>query len=452
MCRGPVYPPEKRKGEVELKVCKFGGSSVANAAQIRKVRDIIQQDNGRRLIVVSAPGKRSGSDAKITDLLYTCHSKAAAGESFEDSFGIIKSRYLEIAADLEVGIPLEAVLDEIEEKIESGASADYAASRGEFLSGMMIADFLGAEFLDAEKVVRLTDDGQVDESSYRLLQEWIRGEGLVVLPGFYGRSPEGELKTFSRGGSDISGAIAARAVNAEVYENWTDVSGILMADPRIAENPKPIGQISYREIREMASIGANVFHEEAIAPVKSVGIPIHVMNTNDPGAAGTFIVAERDTDAAPVVGVSGKGPYRKIVAEKYPLNRYPGFSLKVEEKLKSVGCSAEFSLKGFDTLTLFVTAKDGGEKNWEKICRELMAETKADGCTAEGETMMIGVVGEGLMKEPRIPGYVLTALESAGIPVEAVNYGGSQVTMLIAIPSDRYKQAVQVLTETVSAF
>jgi len=433
-----------------VKVCKFGGSSVADAAQVRKVKAIIEADSSRRLIVVSAPGKRSKSDEKITDLLYTCHSLAEKGKSIDIPFGTIKSRYLEIAAELKTGTSLEPVIDEIGKKIQEGASADYAASRGEYLSGLMIADFLGAVCIDAERVIRLTDDGRVHESSYRLLSERVQGEDLVVLPGFYGATLEGELKTFSRGGSDISGAIAARAVHAEVYENWTDVSGILMADPRIAENPKPIEQITYREIREMASIGANVFHEEAIAPVKSIGIPINVKNTNDPSAVGTFITAGRDINAAPVVGVSGKKPYRKITIEKFMLGRYPGFSMEATEVLRTAGITVEFELKGFDTLTLFAGSGDKSGEEWDKIRQKLVREMNAESCTIGGEVAVIGIVGEGLMKEPRIAGQVVAALQSGNISIEAINYGGSPITMLAAVPVEKYNQVIRILADTVA--
>ncbi len=433
-----------------MKVCKFGGSSVAEAAQIRKVQRIVEEDLKRRFVVVSAPGKRSASDQKITDLLYLCHSLAEKGESIDEPFGIIRSRYLEIAEELKIGISLEEILGEIGEKIQGGASADYAASRGEYLSGLMIADFLGAEFLDAEKVVRLTDDGQVHESSYQLVAQRVQGNGTIVMPGFYGATLQGELKTFSRGGSDISGAVAARAVQAEVYENWTDVSGILMADPRVADNPPPIGQITYREIREMASVGAGVFHEEAIAPVKSIGIPINVKNTNDPAAPGTLIVAERDTSGAPVVGVSGKKPYRKIMVEKFLLNRYPQFAAQAAEKLRDAGCQVDFELKGFDTLTLFAAGKEKTGAQWNEICRKLTGEMHADSCTVGPEVAMIGVVGEGLAGESRIAARIIGALQEASIPLEAVNYGGSPVTMLAAVPADRGDEAVRVLTGTLA--
>lgn len=431
-----------------MKVCKFGGSSVADAAQIRKVKKIIDQDPSRKIIVVSAPGKRHKEDEKITDLLYKCHALREEGQPIDGPFGIIRDRFLEIAAELKVSASLEESLDRVEEKIQAGASADYAASRGEYLSGLMIAEYLGAEFVDAEKVVRLTADGRVDESSYQLFAERARGEGTVVLPGFYGSTLEGELKTFSRGGSDISGAVAARGAQADVYENWTDVSGILMADPRIVDNPKPIHQITYTEIREMASIGANVFHEEAIAPVKSAGIPIHIKNTNDPSAEGTLIISRRDAAGSAIVGVSGKKPYRKIVIEKFLLNRYPEFPGKVERGLKSHGLTTDFELKGFDTMTLFVAGRE--DTDWDGVKQTIIRELQADDCVIGAETAMIGVVGEGLARNSAVVGLVANALQTAGIHLEGLNFGGSPVTLLVAVPLSSYQKALQTLVDTVS--
>ena len=418
-----------------MKVCKFGGSSVADAAQIRKVKSICEEDSSRSILIVSAPGKRNKTDEKITDLLYKCHSLAKQGKSIDVPFNLVKSRYLEIAKELQISTDLEPVIDEVGIRIKNYCTSDYAASRGEYLSAMLIADALGAKFIDAENVIRLTEDGRVHDNSYKLLAEYVKGEKIVVLPGFYGATLKGELKTFSRGGSDISGAIAARAVNAEVYENWTDVSGILIADPNVAENPKTIKQITYREIREMASIGASVFHEEAISPVKSMGIPINVKNTNDPSAPGTYIVADRDTDGALIVGVSGKKPYRQITVEKFMMNKSPQISAQIIEKLKNEGVDVEFEMKGFDTLSLYVVSGGRSKQELEPIFNKLVNEIQADGFSIGDEVAVIGVVGEGLKTDPGISTKVLTALKSSDIIIDAINYGGSPITMMIAVPS-----------------
>src|SRR6056297_1418658 len=425
-----------------MKVCKFGGSSVAEAAQIRKVKSIVEQDLSRRIIVVSAPGKRHKQDEKITDLLYNCHAMVQKGESIAVTFEVIRSRFLEIARELELIGSLEKAIDEVEEKIKAGASADYAASRGEYLSGLLIAQFLEADFVDAEQVVRLTDDGQVHENSYQLVAQRMMERKTYVLPGFYGGTLDGTLKTFSRGGSDISGAIAARGIGAEVYENWTDVSGILMADPRVVDQPKPIEEITYREIREMASVGANVFHEEAIAPVKSMGIPINVKNTNAPQDRGTFIVSQRDTKKAAVVGVSGKKQYRKVLIEKFRLNRHPEFAHQIQEGLKKMGITVDFEVKGFDTLALFADAPAGFE--WKDLSTVVEKNLNTDTCVVGDEVAMIGVVGEGLAAHGQVAGMVLETLQQHSISVEAINYGGSPVTLLVAVPLESYTRAYRL--------
>src|SRR6056297_2171958 len=428
-------------------VCKFGGSSVAEAEQIRKVKTIVEQDLNRRIVVVSAPGKRHKEDEKITDLLYKCHAKVQRGESIAETFEIIRTRFLEIAQELQVKGSLEESLHEVEEKIKSGASEDFAASRGEYLSGLLIAEYLGAEFVDAEQVVRLTDDGRVHENSYQLCAKRMNERKTYVVPGFYGATLDGKLKTFSRGGSDISGAIAARSVQAEVYENWTDVSGILMADPRVVDHPKPIEEITYREIREMASVGANVFHEEAIAPVKTLGIPINVKNTNAPEDNGTFIVAERDTSKAAVVGVSGKKPYRKVLVEKFMLNRHPQFPLQIQESLKKLSITVDFELKGFDTLALFAASE--AVVDWAGLAGAVEKNLNADSCSVGEEIAVLGVVGEGLAAHGQVVGMVLETLKEHSIPVEALNYGGSPITLLVAVPLESYTQALQALAKGV---
>jgi aspartate kinase len=426
-------------------VCKFGGSSVADEKQIRKVADIVRSDARRRFVVVSAPGKRYKGDEKITDLLYQCHREAAAGRSIRDTFARIKSRYLQIAEALQAGSAIAPMLEEIEERIAGGESADYAASRGEHLSAVMIAEYLGAEFLEASEVLRLTDDGRVDERSYELLAERVDADTVYVMPGFYGADSEGRLKTFSRGGSDISGAVAARAVEADSYENWTDVSGILMADPRIVEGPPPIASLTYREVREMASIGAGVFHEEAIAPVRDVGIPINIRNTNEPGADGTYIVAGReDRSRVPVVGVSGKEPYRPVRAEKFMLARYRELPEKLRAALEQHFGQVEFELKGFDTITFYVP--ENGDFD-EKAAREAVKSAGADEAEVGNPVAMIGLVGEGIGDRKDLLAELFRALYEAAIPVHGVNLGGSPITLLLAVDRERYGECLNCIVQ-----
>lgn len=426
-------------------VCKFGGSSVAEAKQIEKVAAIVRQDQRRRCIVVSAPGKRHKEDEKITDLLYACHRQAAESRDIIDTFSKIKSRFLKVAEELQVGETIAPMLGEIEERIAGGASADYAASRGEFLSAVMIAEFLGAEFLEASDVVRLTEDGRVDERSYALLSEQISGEGVYVMPGFYGADAAGEIKTFSRGGSDISGAVAARAAGAESYENWTDVSGILMADPRVVDNPPPIERLTYREVREMASVGAGVFHEEAIAPVRDVGIPINIRNTNQPGDEGTWIVADRENrNRVPVVGVSGKTPYRPVRAEKFMLTRYRELPEKLREALQKAGSPVEFELKGFDTITFYVSESEDFDER--KICEALKAEG-AETCSVMPPAAMVGLVGEGIGDREDLLEELFRVLRESEIPVRGINLGGSPVTLLLAVAARQYESCLNSVVQ-----
>jgi aspartate kinase len=428
-------------------VCKFGGSSVADTNQIEKVKGIVELDEERSFVVVSAPGKRSKEDEKITDLLYRCHEEASGGKSYAETFSRIRERFREIAAGLGVEGSIDAELEEVERRIGEEKSPDYAASRGEFLSARLISSFLGAEFIDAEDVVRLTEDGRVDGNSYELLAERAGSEGRYVMPGFYGQGPDGKVKTFSRGGSDISGAIAARALKADVYENWTDVSGILMADPRVVKDPPQVREVTYTEVREMASVGANVFHEEAIAPVRSVGIPIHIKNTNDPEATGTHIVPKRDVESMPIIGVSGKKPYRKITVEKFMLARYPDLSAKIKKRLEKSAGACDFELRGFDTLTLFVEEKEAIDE--KKLDRELIDKVGVDGVEFGPRTAIIGIVGEGLRRRADLVGAATGTLTSRFISLEAVNYGGSPVTMSIAVPVGEYEKALEILVEVV---
>lgn len=429
-------------------VCKFGGTSMADAAQMRKVKSIIDLDANRRVVIVSAPGKRSREDEKITDLFYFCQRDMAEGRDIAPHFSIIRERIEGMAAEMQVAPHISSVLDEIEEHIRGGATADYAASRGEFLSGLMMADLLGAKFIDPEQFVRITDDGRVDDASYDMLAREMEGDGRFVLPGFYGSTADGKVKTFSRGGSDISGAIAARAVMAERYENWTDVSGILMADPRIVDNPKPVREITYREVRELASIGASVFHEEAIAPVRRVGVPINVRNTNDPSADGTFILPDRDISNRPVVGVSGKKPYKNLFIEKLMLGRYPFYREEILALLRDKGITPEFESKGFDSLSFLLP--EGSVKDEEALLQELKEKMEPDLVSFRPHMALIGLVGEGILEQPGVAATVFTALKEAGINVRFINYGGSEITLLVGVDTERYADALKVMVKAVS--
>jgi aspartate kinase len=426
-------------------VCKFGGTSMADAAQMRKVKSIIDLNPDRRVIVVSAPGKRSREDEKITDLFYFCHRDASAGNDIAPHFSIIRDRISSIASDFGVASSISVTLDEIEAKIRGGASVDYAASRGEFLAGIVMAELLGAVFVDPAEVVLLTEDGRVDDSTYAMVAEKMKGSGRFVLPGFFGSTADGKVKTFSRGGSDISGAIAARAVEAERYENWTDVSGILMADPRVVDNPRTITEITYREIRELASIGASVFHEEAIAPVRSVGVPINVRNTNDPAAEGSMILPARDSSTSPVAGISGKKPYRNLFIEKLMLSRYPAYREELLGLLREKGIVPEFESRGFDSISFLLSDSAVGDEM--ELLEMVKSRLEPDEVSFRPPMALIGIVGEGMMEKTGLAADFLGALKSAGINVRFINYGGSEITLLIGVDEAKYAEALRVLVD-----
>jgi len=427
-----------------MKVVKFGGTSLASAAQIKKAVEIIQADDQRQAIVLSAPGKRDNQDIKITDLLINTHKQKTAGEDYLSTFTKIRSRFIELSELLEVNVNIEAELDVIQKKIEAGTTLDFVESRGEYLNSLIISKFLGAEFVDAADVVRLTADGRVDPESYELINKRLaKATGRFVVPGFYGTGPDGEIKTFSRGGSDISGAIVARGINADVYENWTDVSGILQADPRIVSEAQSIPEITYAEVRELASCGASVFHEEAIAPVRDAKIPINVKNTNSPTDCGTMIQPSRSTSKMPVVGVSGKKPYRILQAEKFMLNRYPELPGQIKEALAQQNLTVEFDMKGFDTFALMVDSSHDFDEN--TVCKYIIDKTEVDDCHFAMTVALVGIVGAGLQNQTGLLGDMLSALDQAEVKVQSISYGGSQLTALLAVNLEDYEKALKVL-------
>ena len=306
-----------------MKVAKFGGSSLADAAQFKKVREILFSDADRRIVVPSAPGKRGATDIKVTDLFYQCNRLAASGSDFAEAFDTIRARYREIAQELELTVDLDGYLDEVSRNIQLGAGADYAASRGEYLNGILLADYLGWDFIDPQQGIFFDEEGRLDSGrTQEALGRLLEGHTHAVVPGFYGCDTHGNVKTFSRGGSDITGAIVARAVNADMYENWTDVSGCLMADPRIVRNPEPIRYVTYRELRELSYMGASVLHEDAIFPVRIAGIPTNIRNTNHPDEPGTVICYEAEDYESeyPITGIAGHKDFAIINVEKAMMN------------------------------------------------------------------------------------------------------------------------------------
>ena len=351
-------------------VCKFGGSSVADENQIKKVKAILDEDKNRKVAIVSAPGKRNKEDRKITDMLYECNSLVQQDRSCKRVFAEIGKRYLDIAAALKLDTKkLTLALDDVRRKIDAGSGTDYAASRGEYLSALLISEYLGWEFVDAADYIVINPDGTVNPISYERLATRLSTGSKYVIPGFYGASPEGVIKTFSRGGSDISGAIAARAVGAELYENWTDVSGMYSADPRVVENARVIPELTYVQVRELSDVGASVFHEEAIAPVIPVKIPINIKNTNRPQDPGTLISA--DADPRGLIGVSGKTGYSRLKLRKLMMFKKPGMRHALLTILHLYGVRPSYSLFGIDSIVWLFESKMATDTVLTSMCERL---------------------------------------------------------------------------------
>jgi aspartate kinase len=429
---------------MEAVVCKFGGSSVADAGRIRNILSVLQLDPRRRFVVVSAPGKRSNADKKITDLLYLCHELAKQDLNIDEPFNMIRERYLGIASELEIGLNVGKLLDELDKKIRAGASADFVASRGEHLSARIVADFLQGQFVETADHIGISSGGLVREASYKSLASALSGEGIYVIPGFYGAGPDGEVKTFSRGGSDITGAIVARAVGAVVYENWTDVSGFLMSDPNLVVNPKPMRTVTYREIRELAYMGANVFHEEAILPVSREKIPINIRNTRYPKDPGTMIVHQRDTKDRVVVGIAGKTGFSIVFVEKLLMNREIGFARRLFEILENHGISFERVPSGIDSMSV-VVADDQLTGKKDLILENIRKHLEPDQVNITSGLALIATVGEGMAYRPGIAARLFTALANEGISVRVFEQGSSEINIVVGVETADFENAVRAI-------
>jgi aspartate kinase len=429
---------------MEAVVCKFGGSSVADAERIRNILSVVQLDPRRRFVVVSAPGKRSKADKKITDLLYLSHELAGQDLDIDGPFTLIRERYLQIARDLDVGLDMGKLLADLDKQIRSGVSPDFVASRGEYLCARIVADFLKGQFVEAAEHITIDAAGLVMEGSYKSLAAALGGEGIYVIPGFYGASPAGEVRTFSRGGSDITGAIVARAVGAAVYENWTDVSGFLMSDPNIVVNPKPMRTVTYREIRELAYMGANVFHEEAIFPVSRERIPINIRNTHYPSDPGTLIVHHRDTKDRVVVGIAGKTGFSIIFVEKLLMNRQLGFGRRLFSILEAHGISFEHAPSGIDTMSVIVADNQLKGKK-EGVLEDIKKQLEPDRVDITSGFALIATVGEGMAYRPGIAARLCTALANAGINIRVIDQGSSEINIIVGVETADFENAVRAI-------
>lgn len=429
-------------------VCKFGGTSLADAAQFKKVRAIIEADKRRSVVVPSAPGKRTPADAKLTDLLYLCQQSAEVATDFTPSFERVRERFLEIERDLGVKAHMTKHLEELRAALLRGVSKDFVASRGEYLNGLIMAAYLDAEFIEPAEFILISANGGVQEETYRLLGERLaRQDRRYVVPGFYGRDAKGDIKTFSRGGSDISGAIVARAINAAVYENWTDVSGLLMTDPRIVANAKPMAEATYAEIRELSYMGATVLHDEAIAPVRQVGIPICIKNTNAPSHPGTTIVrklSEEIEKSTEIAGIAGKKNFAMINIEKNLMNKEVGFACRLLGILERHGVSVEHCPSAIDSMSVIMEAQQI-EGKVEPILDEIRGSLKPDRLELEKQIALIAVVGEGMAKTVGIAAKVFTALRDAKVNVRLINQGASELNIIVGVAPEDYEKSVKAL-------
>lgn len=431
------------------KVVKFGGSSLASAEQFKKVGDIIHADDSRRYVVPSAPGKRFSEDTKVTDLLYQCYDEAVAGQKeYEKVLEEIKSRYKEIIKGLGLKLSLDKEFEEINEKFLSRAGSDYAASRGEYLNGIVMANYLGYEFIDAATVIFFDEDGNFDaEKTDRVLSRKLEGVERAVIPGFYGACPNGAIKTFSRGGSDVTGSIVAKAAKVDLYENWTDVSGFLTADPRIVDNPESIKIITYKELRELSYMGATVLHEDAIFPVRQEGIPINIKNTNAPDDEGTLIVG--DTCRKPrhtITGIAGKKGFTAVNIEKDMMNSEIGFGRKVLQVFEDCGISFEHIPSGIDTMTVFVHQTEFEEKE-QKVLSGINRLAKPDAIDLEADLALIAVVGRGMKSNHGTAAKIFEALAKSDINIKMIDQGSSELNIIIGVRNEDFEKAIRAIYE-----
>ena len=428
------------------KVVKFGGSSLASAEQFKKVGDIIRAEDTRRYVVPSAPGKRYNGDTKVTDMLYQCYDLAEKGLNYKELLGKIKVRYDDIIAGLDLDLSLDSEFEKIDENFAIHAGSDYAASRGEYLNGIIMSHYLGFEFIDAAEVIFFDANGVYDaKKTNDVLSKRLKNTEYAVIPGFYGANPDGSIKTFSRGGSDITGSIVAKAAKVDLYENWTDVSGFLIADPRIVNNPKPIDAITYKELRELSYMGATVLHEDAIFPVRQEGIPINIRNTNAPADPGTLIVEATCRQPKYVItGVAGKQGFASITIEKAMMNSEIGFCRKVLGVFEDNNISIEHMPSGIDTMTVFVHQSEF-EENEQKVIAGIHQVVQPDSIELESDLALIAVVGRGMKAKRGTAGRVFSALAHAHVNVRMIDQGSSELNIVIGVRNHDFAQAIRAI-------
>ena len=428
------------------KVVKFGGSSLASAEQFKKVGDIIRADENRRFVVPSAPGKRFAKDTKVTDMLYACYELAEQDKDFAKELADIRARYQEIIDGLELNLDLTDEFATIEKNFRAKAGSNYAASRGEYLNGIVMAEYLEFEFVDAAKYIFFDKDGNFDgDKTNATLSKKLEKCKNAVVPGFYGSMPDGTVKTFSRGGSDVTGSIVAKAAKVDVYENWTDVSGFLIADPRIIDKPEGIEIITYKELRELSYMGATVLHEDAIFPVRQEGIPINIRNTNAPEDNGTWIVGSTCQKSKYVItGIAGKKGFCSINIEKDMMNSEIGFGRKVLQAFEENGISFEHVPSGIDTMTVFVHQDEFMHKE-QQVVAGIHRLAKPDSIEIESDLALIAVVGRCMKSMRGTAGRIFSALAHANVNVRMIDQGSSEQNIIIGVANEDFETAIKAI-------
>lgn len=431
-----------------VKVCKFGGTSMADGNVMSRVRNIIESDKDRKYVVVSAPGKRYSGDVKITDILYQCHREVEERGACGASFELIRNRFNSIVRELNIDFDINSVLDETERRINAEKDEDFTASRGEYLSARVMAEVLGTKFIDAEDVIFFDKNGAYDAAkSDKAINDALRGAEKAVFPGFYGRGYNGKVKTFSRGGSDISGAIVARAVNATVYENWTDVSGFLACDPRIVDSPRRIKALSYKELRELSYMGANVLHSESIFPVRKANIPIHIKNTFRPEDEGTLIQPSvyYTPSGSIVTGIAGKKDFTVIFIEKSLMNYQIGFVRKVLSVLEKYNVPVEHIPSGIDTMSVVIESSALKDGKLELILQGIKEAVAPDVLRVNEDIALIATVGHGMSSSVGTSARLFKAMAEASVNVRMIDQGSSELNIIVGVKNEDCEKCIRAI-------
>ena len=435
-----------------IKVAKFGGSSVADGIQLTKTKQIIEQDPDRKFIVVSAPGKRFDSDNKITDLLYLCKTHIDHNLPYDQVFQVVADRYMAVKLNLGVDVELMAHLDEIRETLKKNPTADYIASRGEYLNAVLIAAFLGYDFVDAAGLIKFDAKGRLlIEDTDKALKEELEKHENAVIPGFYGSTPDGNIKTFSRGGSDITGSLVARAIGADVYENWTDVSGFLMADPRIVKNPKQIANVSYKELRELSYMGASVLHEDAIYPARMANVPINIRNTNKPEDPGTMITAEgyhhgMDDDGPIITGIAGSKNFTVVALYKNMMSAERGFVRRILGILDDYDINFEHLPSGIDTVSVVMSNDSLGDR-LDEVLDAFRQRLQPDSIDVFEDMALIATVGHRMSYRPGVSATLFNALGKAGVNIRMIDQGSSEMNIIVGVENKDFQKAIRAIYE-----